>query len=73
MGDSEEYKDLNRGDGVCRHYDDSTHKCLIYKERPLRCNVDEYYKAILSDKMPLKDYHRMNRMACDELKRKYLK
>ena len=34
-------KDLDRGDGVCRHYDGATRLCRIYQERPLLCRVDD--------------------------------
>ena len=68
VGRSEAYRDLDRGDGACRHYDDATHLCRIYDHRPLRCNVDAFYDAFLSDKIPYKDYVAQNRDACQELR-----
>lgn len=64
VGASEAYRDLDRGDGTCRYYDDATHLCRIYAHRPLRCNVDAFYDAFLSDKMTYEAYVAQNRAAC---------
>ena len=34
---------LNRGDGVCRYYDQITHLCTIYDSRPEVCRIDQFY------------------------------
>lgn len=36
---SDLYSDLNRGDGICKYFDEQTHLCSIYDERP-----EKYYK-----------------------------
>ena len=39
------YKDLDRGDGICKYYNTETKLCTIYSSRPLICNIEEsYYK-----------------------------
>ena len=68
VGQSDAYRDLDRGDGMCRHYDDMTHLCRIYDHRPIRCNVDAFYDAFLSGKIPYEDYVAQNRAACQELR-----
>lgn len=62
------YADLDRGDGVCRNYDEATHRCLIYATRPIICNVEEYYQKYLSRTMTKKDYLALNYAACKKLK-----
>lgn len=63
-------KDLDRGDGVCRHYDGATRLCRIYQERPLLCRVDEYYDRFLKDKMPREEWYRLNQEQCRKLQDK---
>ena len=53
-------KDLDRGDGVCRHYDGAT----------LLCRVDEYYDRFLKDKMPREEWYRLNQEQCRKLQDK---
>lgn len=40
---------LNRGDGVCKNFDESNNLCKVYDDRPDICNVrtmyDQYYKS----------------------------
>ena len=68
VGMSEAYRDLDRGDGVCRYYDDKSHLCNIYETRPLRCNIGAYYDAFLRDSVPRDIYDQMNAAACQKLK-----
>ena len=42
-------KDLDRGDGVCKHLDENN-KCEIYNNRPLICNTDRLYEVLLNIK-----------------------
>lgn len=55
------YKDLDRGDGICKFYDCSSHKCTIYNKRPLKCNVDEMYNKIFKGSITLEDYYAANK------------
>ena len=60
--------DFDRGDGVCKNFDDATKLCKIYKNRPLVCNVDAYYEKFLSDIMTREDFHEINYKVCQSLK-----
>ena len=62
------YSDLDRGDGVCIHYDENTHLCKIYEERPLKCNVDKMYEAVFNKIMTKEEYYKQNYVACKSLK-----
>ena len=68
VGESLIYEELNRGDGVCRFFDDVSKLCTIYEKRPVLCNVDEAYDHFFSTIMSKKEYYRMNYEACRRLK-----
>lgn len=67
------YSDLDRGDGVCRHYDIVTHRCQIYDTRPLKCNISAYYNKYLKSIMSKEAYYEANYRICKELKCKIIK
>ena len=46
---SKETAFLNRSDGVCINFDELTHLCKIYENRPLVCRIREYYLENLSN------------------------
>ena len=60
--------ELNRGDGVCKNFDEATRLCKIYAERPIFCNVDAYYEKFLSRKMSRSEFHELNKKICHQLK-----
>lgn len=60
-------KYLDRGDGTCRHFDDSTKHCKIYNDRPLICRVEAYYKAYLTHIYSWQEYVEMNLSVCHQL------
>lgn len=61
------YVSLDRGDGVCRYLREND--CSIYEDRPLLCRVDESYELLFSDVMAREEYYRMNKQACERLRR----
>lgn len=61
------YKDLNRGDGICRYLDGN--KCSIYSSRPLLCRVDESYDRFFKEVYTKDEYYRLNYEACERLKK----
>jgi len=61
------YRELDRGDGVCRHHDQETKLCTIYKNRPILCNVDAGYAFFATD-MTKDEYYRRNKLACEQLR-----
>ena len=60
--------DLDRGDGVCKNFDDEKNLCKIYSERPILCNVDAYYEKFLSQTMTREDFHALNKKVCAKLR-----
>lgn len=58
---------LNRGDGVCRHYDINTRLCLIYEQRPDVCRVDTYYKQHFQERINWDKFVELNLIACEQL------
>ena len=61
------YKDLDRGDGVCRYLENNL--CTIYDTRPILCRIDESYKIYFEKIMNKEDYYKLNYEACKILKR----
>ena len=61
------YRELDRGDGVCRYLDGNL--CSIYATRPLLCRVDESYEVYFKDKMSKEEYYRQNYLCCEQLKK----
>ena len=57
---------LDRGDGVCRHFDEPTSLCSIYEERPLICRVEDYYKAYLSEQISWTQFVQINVEICQQ-------
>lgn len=70
VGNSLLYAALDRGDGICRHYDEGTKLCRIYDQRPVICNVDEAYERFFKDQMDKTAYYEINYAACNRLKEK---
>ncbi len=68
VGLSDIYKHLDRGDGVCRYYEDETHKCSIYDRRPIICNVETFYEKYMKTKMSKDDFFELNYAVCRKLK-----
>ena len=66
---SDLYSDLNRGDGICKYFDEQTHLCSIYDERPEKCNIDKAYERLFKGVVTKEEYYKQNSLACKELKR----
>ncbi|NAR49377.1 YkgJ family cysteine cluster protein [Acinetobacter haemolyticus] len=58
---------LDRGDGVCRHYDQDSHLCTIYDTRPDICRVDTYYEKNFKEILPWTEFVDLNLIACKQL------
>ena len=65
---SDETAWLDRGDGVCRHYDEKTKLCEIYETRPLICRVREQYDLRFKSLFSWQDFVELNLEACRQLK-----
>jgi Fe-S-cluster containining protein len=59
--------ELNRGDGVCRHYDDATRLCTVYESRPLVCRIDGYHEARLQGQLDVRIHYAIQAMTCSLL------
>jgi len=68
IGNREELKEYDRGDGVCKFLDEKTNLCKIYENRPLICRVDEMYKVYFCKFLTKKEYYELNYRACEILK-----
>lgn len=64
------YESLDRGDGTCKYYEDTSRLCSIYEKRPQICNVEEMFEQHFKKLMVKEEYYRQNYKACDCLKRK---
>ncbi len=63
---SELYKELDRGDGVCKYLVGNI--CSIYEDRPLLCRIDQGYQMYFSSIMTKEEYYRENKKMCKKLK-----
>lgn len=68
LGRSSIYAGLDRGDGICRYFDEEFKLCTIYESRPLLCNVDETYKHFFRKEMTKEDYYNLNYESCKIIK-----
>lgn len=62
------YKELDRGDGICKYLDGNI--CSIYSERPLLCRVDECYELYFKEQYSKEEYYELNYNICKKLKNK---
>lgn len=58
---------LDRGDGICRYFNENSNLCNIYENRPLVCQVEGYYKAFLADIYSWQDFVKLNIEICNKL------
>ncbi len=58
---------LDRGDGICRHYESSSKSCLIYASRPDICRVDLQYSLSYARLYSWDEYVALNLQACSIL------
>ena len=59
--------------GICKYLDENTNLCKIYEQRPISCNVDEYYKKYYSAKMTIEEFYQMNLKSCELLRQEFNK
>lgn len=70
---AQETRFLDRGDGICRHYDKNLRQCTIYDERPEICRVDRQYILHYSRNMSWNDFIEVNINICYKLQQAAIK
>lgn len=71
LSESSVYSKLDRGDGICKFFDEELSLCSIYQQRPLLCNVDKSYEMCFKRSMSKEEYYQLNYEACRKLKEKF--
>ncbi|MBE0440387.1 MAG: YkgJ family cysteine cluster protein [Gammaproteobacteria bacterium] len=64
---AEETRFLDRGDGVCGHYDAATKGCSIYDERPDICQVGKQYELNYRNRYTWDEFVSINLRVCQQL------
>lgn len=64
---SEETRFLDRGDGVCKHYNAAQKNCNIYHDRPAICRVDVMYQQRYQHSYTWEQFITINQQVCDLL------
>ncbi len=54
---------------MCKYYDEQSKLCSVYNERPVICNVDQYYETVLKGTVERAAYYSSNYAVCEKLKR----
>lgn len=65
---SELTQELDRGDGICRHFDDSSLLCRIYDIRPDICRVELQYRNNYAHIYNWNEFVDLNLQVCKSLK-----
>jgi Fe-S-cluster containining protein len=58
---------LDRGDGVCKHFDENQNTCTIYENRPEICNVRTMYEKHYKTEFDWSNFVAVNQKSCVEL------
>lgn len=61
---AEQTRYLDRGDGACRHYNDTDKHCLIYETRPDICRVDRQYRMHYAEQYSWAEFVDANLEVC---------
>lgn len=67
VGMSVETAFLDRGDNICRHFDEKSKLCTIYEQRPLVCQVQDYYQTHLTHLYSWQEFIELNQKICKQL------
>lgn len=58
---------MDRGDGICIHFDEAKKQCKIYANRPDICRVDRQYEVTYQHMMTWEGFVEINQAACRKL------
>lgn len=67
VGKSIQTQFLDRGDSICRYFDEQTKLCRNYENRPLVCRVEDYYRAYFTHLYTWDEFVKLNLTICNEL------
>lgn len=62
---------LDRGDGICRHFDESGNLCSIYETRPQVCNVQSMYEKHYKNDYAWPVFVEINKQSCEVLAKQF--
>jgi len=66
-----ELKEFNLGNGICKHFDALTKRCLIYEDRPDICRVDKMYEIQYRQHFTRNVFYQENANVCNTLQNLY--
>lgn len=66
---SEQTSFLNRGDGVCRHFNEEQSLCSIYETRPKICRINIQYESNYKKIYSWDEFVEVNIQACEILQK----
>nr|WP_089418294.1 YkgJ family cysteine cluster protein [Vitreoscilla filiformis] len=58
---------LDKGDGVCIHFEEKTALCSIYEDRPEICRIDLHYEKNYKGVISWLDFCHINEQCCEKL------
>ncbi len=58
---------LDRGDGMCKHYNQISQLCNIYTDRPEICQINVYYEKHYKHSLLWDEFVNLNLIACKQL------
>lgn len=64
---SNQTSELDRGDGICRHFDELGNACNIYESRPEICNVSVMYEKSYKNIYDWASFSAINKEVCSYL------
>ena len=67
IGSIEQLKELDLGNGVCKHYDIAAKECSIYENRPAICRVDDMYEKVYMRNYTKLEFYKLNAEICNRL------
>lgn len=64
VSESPTYCHLNRGDGICRHFQESDSSCSVFSSRPEICNMEIMYQKHFSREFSKDQFIEINKNIC---------
>lgn len=58
------YDFLNRGDGICKYYNEELKTCSIYDNRPVLCNIEKSYELYFNKQFTKEEFYKLNSAIC---------